>query len=112
MVEPAPTVAPALPKRTPITHTTRRGLATASFSLGFWGTLIFWWYPFGMALCAVGFVLGCVAMALGIRAGKDGENLGLLGVVVSAVGLGLAFGAYRFVQYAFEGSMTGGLFDR
>ncbi|HET6575719.1 MAG TPA: hypothetical protein VFG68_19115 [Fimbriiglobus sp.] len=110
MVEPSPTAAP--PKRTPITHTTRRGFATASFSMGFWGTLIFWWYPLGLAFCTVGLVLGLISLSLGIRAGKDGENIGLLGVAISAIGIGLGLGVYRFVQYAFEGSLTGGLFDR
>ncbi|HVK15989.1 MAG TPA: hypothetical protein VM533_03510 [Fimbriiglobus sp.] len=112
MVEPASTAAvPTSPKRTPVTHTTRRGLATASFSLGFWGTAVFWWYPFGMALCVVGLALGLVSLALGIRAGKDGENIGLLGVIFCSIGLGLSLAVYRFVQYAFEGSLTGSLYD-
>lgn len=110
MVEPA-SAAPTPLKRTPVTHTTRRGLATASFSLGFWGSLVFWWYPFGMALCAVGLVLGLISLALGIRAGKDGENIGLLGVIFSSIGLGISLSVYRFVQYAFEGSLTGTLYD-
>ena len=52
-----------------------------------------------------------VSLSLGIRAGKDGENIGLLGVIFSSVGLGLSLAAYRFVQYAFEGSLTGGLYN-
>jgi hypothetical protein len=112
MVDPAPIAATPTPlKRTPVTHTTRRGMATASFSLGFWGTAIFWWYPFGMALCAVGLALGLISLALGIRAGKDGENIGLLGVIFCSVGLGLSVTVYRFWQLAFSGSLTGGLFN-
>jgi hypothetical protein len=110
MVEPAANV-PTSPKRTPVTHTTRRGFATASFSLGFLGTVVFWWYPLGMAFCAVGLTLGLISLAMGIRAGKDGENIGLLGVIFSSIGLGLGLGVYRFVQYAFEGSLTGTLYD-
>ena len=105
MVEPAQTAAtPTTLKRTPISHTTRRGMATASFSLGFWGTVVFWWYPFGMALCAVGLVLGLISLALGIRAGKDGENIGLLGVIFCSIGLGLSATVYRFWQLAFRGA--------
>ena len=64
-----------------------------------------------MAFCAVGLALGLISLAMGIRAGKDGENIGLLGVIFSSIGLGLSLGVYRFVQYAFEGSLTGTLYD-
>jgi hypothetical protein len=115
MVEPVQTAAAPTyetqPKRTPVTHTTKRGIATASFALGFWGTVVFWWYPVGMALCVVGLVLGLISVALGIRAGKDGEHIAWLGVAFSSIGLGLALTVYRFVQYAFQGSLTGGLFN-
>ncbi len=115
MVEPthtaaAPSYEPQ-PRRTPITATTQRGLATASFAIGMWGLLVFWWYPFGMFLATVGLVLGLFTLALGIRAGRLGENIALLGVVFSAIGIGLAVGLYRFVQYAFEGGLTGGMFQ-
>ena len=102
----------APPRLTDIRHTTRRGFATASFSLGFWGTCVFWWYPFGLLLCAIGLLVGLIASVLGIRAGKDGENIALLGIIFSTVGLGLSLAVYRGVQYVFEGSLTGMFFDR
>ncbi len=116
MVEPAPSAAPPTPVTppnwTPITATTKRGFATASLALGVWGMLVFWWYPLGLFLAATGLLLGLISVALGIRAGKQGEHLAAWGVVFSSVGIGLALGVYRFVQYAFEGSMTGTLFDQ
>ena len=91
------------PVLTPLTHTTRRGIATASFALGLWGTLVFWWYPFGLAVTGVALVLGLFSLAMGIRAGKDGENLALYGVGLALVGQGLAWASYRFMMLAFEG---------
>ena len=88
---------------TPLTATTRRGIATASFCLGLWGTLVFWWYPFGMAITGMALVLGLLSLALGIRAGKDGENLALYGVGLALTGQGLAWASYRFMVLAFEG---------
>lgn len=103
--------APAAPvKIIPATYTTRRGLATASFCFGFWGLCTFWWYPYGMMLASVGLSLGLITLTMGVRAGKDGENLGLLGVAYSSAAIGVAIGAYRFVQVAFEGTAPFGLF--
>jgi len=97
---------PPTPGITPITYTTRRGIATASFALAMWGSLVFWWYPFGMALCAVGFVLGLISVAMGIRVKADvtGEPLGWAGIGFSTLGLSLSVAAYRFMQMAFEGT--------
>lgn len=94
------------PGVTPVTHTTRRGVATASFALAMWGSIVFWWYPFGMALCTVAFVLGVVSVTLGYRVKADvtGEPLAWAGIGFSSVGLGLSFAAYRFMQFAFEGT--------
>jgi hypothetical protein len=97
------------PPSTPVTYSTRRGIATASFSLAMWGTLVFWWYPFGMALAAAGVVFGLIALAMGFRArvgGREGENLALVGVVTGTIGVGLAVSVYRFMQLAFEGAPT------
>lgn len=91
---------------TPATATTKRGLATASFCLGFWGLVVFWWYPFGFFVATVGVLLGLITLALGIRAGKDGENLALLGVGLGSTAIGLALASYRFVQMAFEGFLN------
>ncbi len=104
LAETPPTVTPP-PGITPATWTTRRGLATASFTLGFWGTITFWWYPFGLSVASVGLLLGLITLAMGIRAGKDGENLAMLGVFFSATAIGLATAAYRFMQLAFEGTI-------
>lgn len=102
---PGPITVATPPGLTPATATTRRGLATASFCLGFWGTITFWWYPFGMMIASVGLVLGLVTLAMGVKAGKDGEPLGMLGVFFSATAIGLATAVYRFMQLAFEGSV-------
>lgn len=101
---------PAVPspsKLNPVTHTTRRGFATASFCLGLWGTLTFWWYPFGLCVATVGLVFALISIVMGWRGGKDGEHLAWLGLFFGLTGQGLAFASYRFVQIAFEGGITG-----
>ncbi len=98
-----PAVAPAPIHITPATHTTRRGLATASFCLGIWSCLTFWWYPFGLMMGTAGLFLGVLSLAMGWRAGKDGENLAIYGVGYCCVCLGAATSAYRVVQFYFEG---------
>ena len=103
MDHPAPPAPP--PKLTPLTHTTQRGFATSSFCLGFWGTLTFWWYPFGLAVAALGLLFALISIVMGWRAGKDGQHLAWLGAFFGATGIGLAIGAYRFVQLAFEGTI-------
>ena len=94
---------PTPPRITPATSTTKRGFATASFSLGLWGLIVFWWYPFGMSIATVGVLCGIVTLAMGIRAGKDGENLAALGIFLGSCSIGLAITVYRFMQLAFEG---------
>lgn len=90
---------------TPAVSTTKRGFATASFSLGLWGLIVFWWYPFGMSIATVGVLCGIVTLAMGIRAGKDGENLAALGIFLGSSSIGLAIASYRFMQLAFEGAV-------
>ena len=100
---------PTPPSQTPVTYTTRRGIATASFALGLWGLLVFWWYPFGMMLATVGLVLGVISLAFGVRVpsgGGRGEPLGVAGVGTSALALTMGVLVYRFVQVAFEGNIT------
>lgn len=94
------------PKRTPLTSTTKRGFATASFSFGLWGSLVFWWYPFGFAIASLGVLFGIISVLLGFRAGKDGEHLAWGGIVIGSIGASLAVASYRFMQLAFEGSVT------
>jgi hypothetical protein len=99
-----PTSAPPI-KLTPKTHTTRRGIATASFCLGLWGTLVFWWYPFGLTIASIGTTLALISIVMGWRAGKDGEHLAWLGLFFGITGIHLALLAYRFAQMAFEGTI-------
>jgi hypothetical protein len=84
--------------------TTRRGIATASFSFALWGLLVFWWYPFGLSLGAIGIVLGAATWAMGIRAGKDGEHLAIGGVLIGSCTVGAALAVHRVMQVFFEGS--------
>jgi hypothetical protein len=103
----SPAAPAAQPTITPVTHTTKRGFATASFSLGLWGTLTFWWYPFGISMATLGVVFALISIVMGWRGGKDGQHLAWLGLLFGLIGQGLAISAYRFVQLAFEGSVTG-----
>jgi hypothetical protein len=89
---------------TPVTSTTRRGFATASFSLGLWGLAVFWWYPFGFAVAALGVLFGVIALLLGIRTGRGGENLALAGIAFGLFGVGFGLAVYRVMQTAFEGA--------
>jgi hypothetical protein len=98
---PAPTVGSAH-----VLATTRRGIATASVSLGMWGLLVFWWYPFGMMIAGVGLTLGLISIALGIRAGKDGEHLAYVGSALGFLGVNFAVVSYRVLQTIFEGAPT------
>jgi len=102
MANPTATSVPPI-KLTPITHTTRRGIATASFCLGVWGMLVFWWYPFGITIASIGTTLAVISIFMGWRAGKDGEHLAWLGLFFGIVGINLAVGAYRFAQFALDG---------
>ncbi len=99
-----PTVSPtAAPKLTPATHTTRRGIATASFCLGLWSSLTFWWYPFGILIATVAITFALLSIIMGWRAGKDGEHLAWLGLFFGLNGATMAVLCYRFVQVAYEG---------
>jgi hypothetical protein len=84
--------------------TTRRGLATVSFSFALWGLLVFWWYPFGLTLGLLAVAIGSVTWGLGIRAGKDGEHLAIGGVLIGAATVGAALLVHRGMQVFFEGS--------
>jgi hypothetical protein len=101
----APASPASPPKITPLTHTTQRGFATSSLCLGIWGTLTFWWYPFGLAAAGLATVFAVISILKGWRAGKDGEHLAWLGLLFGVSGVGAAITAYRFVQLAFEESL-------
>ena len=40
---------------------------------------------------------------MGWRAGREGENLAIGGVLIGSITIGSAFAAYRVVQFFFEG---------
>lgn len=101
---PASATQPAVAHMTPATWTTRRGLATASFCLGLWGSLVFWWIPFGLAISSVGSTLAVLSIFMGWRAGKDGEHLAWLGLLFGGSGASMAVASYWFMQTAFEGT--------
>ncbi len=98
------TSAPVAPKRTLRTSTTKRGLATASLSFGLWGSLVFFWYPFGFMIASLGIVFALISIVMGYRAGDKGEHLAWLGLFFGLVGTGSSVAAYRFMQVAFEGA--------
>ncbi len=94
----------ALPAETPVLNTTRRGIATASFCLGLWGSLTFWWYPFGMWVGIIAFCLGTVANWRGWRANSNGDSLALAGQVLGGMAATVSYICCRVVQYYFEHS--------
>ena len=56
-------------------------------------------------LLALNFFWGLYSIIMGWRAGDRGFHLAWLGVFFGLTGQGLAIGAYRFPQLAFEGSL-------
>ena len=99
----SPAAAPVPQKVTPITHTTRRAIATSSLTLGVWGCLVFWWYPFGILIASAATAMALISIALGWRAGKEGQHLAWLGLFFGGSGVGMAVAAYRFMQFVFDG---------
>ena len=71
-----PVAAPAMFDKS---GTTLRGMATASFCLGCWSDLTFWWYPFGLSVAVVAIGLGLFTLALGVvvdcAATETGESV-------------------------------------
>jgi len=61
-----------------------RGAASASIGLGFFAMVVFWWYPFGLILSSVGFLIGLFCLARNVR-GLHGENHALIGTTLCAI---------------------------
>ncbi len=98
------TEAPAAPPaETPVIYTTRRGIATASFCLGLWGSLTFWWFPFGMWLGLIALALGTFANWRGWRAESNGDSLACAGQILGALAATASYTCCRIFQYYFEG---------
>ena len=77
------------------------GMAGASIGLGFFSSIVFWWYPFGPILASVGLVLGLITMVRGVR-GPRGENFPLVGVALCSASLSISFTlnhVLRFLQW-------------
>lgn len=85
-------------------HMQSRGMAAASFCLGFLGSALFWEFPHGLIIATAGMTLGLFSLVRGVRGGAYGEPLSLFGVGLS----GMAMFAALFVRLI--GSF--GLFDR
>ncbi|MGL4424596.1 MAG: hypothetical protein ACRCZF_28340 [Gemmataceae bacterium] len=81
--------------------TTRRGMAAASFCLGLWSLLVFWWYPYSIFVATAGMILGSIAVVKNWRGGKDGENLAIVGCVLCSITIGTALTVYRVMQVYF-----------
>ena len=99
----SPAAALAPQKVTPITHTTRRAIAVSSLTLGVWGCLVFWWYPFGIMIASTATAMALLSIAMGWRAGKEGQHLAWLGLFFGGSGAGMAVASYRFMQFVFDG---------
>jgi hypothetical protein len=76
------------------------GIAVASVSLGFFSLVVFWWHPFSSFLAGTGLVLGLVSLLVGIRGGRWGENLALIGTGLCAFSLTIVLTLNQFLRYA------------
>jgi hypothetical protein len=89
-------------EQTPTDHTSTtydkplylRGMGVASFSLGFFSMLVFWWFPFGLFVASAGFVFGSIAYLRGVRVG-DTDNLAFVGPLLCATSISIII-TYRF----------------
>lgn len=100
----APPSAPV--EETSILQTTRRGVAAASFCIGMWSSLVFWWYPYSLFIAAVGLVLGIYAKVTGVRIESHGADLPVIGIALNLITIGSAILVYRAMQFYFEGQMA------
>jgi hypothetical protein len=75
-----------------------RGVAGASFGLGFFSTIIFFWTPFSSFLSTVGLTLGIISLCRGTR-GPRGENIALAGTAMCAVSLSITVTLNQVLRY-------------
>lgn len=95
---PAP-AAPATGTPSPNDSYLARGLAGASFGLGFFSAVVFFWTPFSSILATVGLMLGTFSMARGVKGGLRGENYALIGTLLCATSLGISFTLVQVLRY-------------
>jgi len=75
------------------------GIAVASVGLGFFSLVVFFWHPFSTVLASVGFLLGVISLAAGIRGGLRNENLALIGTLICGTSLGIVLTLNQFLRY-------------
>jgi hypothetical protein len=103
-VEPAPHTtdhAPTTHHPKNIVSPVANGFGGASIGLGFFSSIIFWWYPFGPILAAVGLIFGSIGLIRGTR-GPRGENFAFIGAAICATSLSFSFTlnhVLRFLQW-------------
>jgi hypothetical protein len=99
-VEHQPTSPPAITSpRGPNDSIILRGLAGASFGMGFFSSIVFWWTPFAGCLAAVGLILGLFCLFRGVKGGLRGENYALAGTAMCAVSLSVALTLNQALRY-------------
>ena len=80
-----------------------RGIAAAAFALGFFSMVVFWWFPFGLTLGTVGFILALICVIFGVRGGADGERISLGAAALCVTSVSMILGIIR-VMYELMGS--------
>lgn len=74
------------------------GIAAASIGLGFFSSIVFWWFPFGPILAAVGLVLATISLIRNVR-GPRGENFALAGAIICSISLSVSFTLNFVLRY-------------
>ena len=78
-----------------------RGLAVASFGIGLFSLLTFWWFPFGLCLGLLAATLGSTAIGLGVRTVDKGLYFAVGGIALAnaAIGHALLAGKLTFIFF-------------
>jgi hypothetical protein len=97
------TAAPPTPAETSLAFSTRRGIAAVSVGIGFWASLVFWWYPYSPFIATIGLSLALFCRFTGVRAHGHGANLPQVGIALNLIAIGAAMTVYRVMQVYFEG---------